>query len=261
MMAFFDPIVPPCKTIKEIICATDSFETFCEALDATGIDERLHENQHHYTVFAPRDSAFDDLYADCPVLNGLSDFSDSTLEDILLVHIHEDDIYDRDDLEDRCGNLLEMENGDNTRTFCEDNANKIFQKGPRNSQDDPPRILSFDIDACNGIIHLTNGVILPSHFDCSTPPPTRNPTPRPTRNPTPRPTRKPTSHPTRKPTTRPTSKPTRHPTSMPTPLPTRKPTPKPTETIEDASCSARPKCAAAGLIGDCCPTDDDKRLD
>lgn len=154
-------IVRSCS--EEIICATNSFETFCEALDAAGIDNRLDGNQHHYTVFVPTNSAFDDLYADCPNINDFDDFSDSTLEDILLVHIHQDDIYDRDDLEDRCGHLLGMENGDDTRTVCENNANKIFQKGPRNPQDDAPRIISFDIDACNGIVHVTNGVILPRY--------------------------------------------------------------------------------------------------
>lgn len=103
-----------------------------------------------------------------------------------------------------------------------------------------------------------------SHFQTST----RKPTPRPTRKPTPRPTRKPTNHPVPKPTRYPTKRPTNHPAPKPTRNPTRNPTRKPTSPtrrptfrpISDASCEAHPECAALGLVGDCCPTDDDKRL-
>jgi len=313
-----------CQTVEEIICATDSFEKFCDglnALDHPDVEEILDES--HLTVFVPTKAAFNNLLHDLD-LDSIDDFSDNTLEDLLLVHIHQGGFFSREDLEDRCGDLLGMANHDDTRTKCEDNADKIYQKGPRNLQEDMPRIISFDILACNGsVIHVVNKVILPSHFELPTSKPTGHPAPNPTRHPTNNPTRqpvyptkqptpptrkptsepttkadsgsascsahpecahlvgdccptddgarldccsevtptrRPTSEPTRKPTPNPTRKPTSEPTRKPTPNPTRKPTSKPTYHEAEASCAAYPKCRELGLEGDCCPTDDGKKL-
>lgn len=261
-----------CRSVQEVICNTNSFQNFCDALDYSGLDEKLDRDTPHYTVFVPSNSAWREFYNECDV-DDFEDFSLNTLKDLLLYHIHQDDIIDRDDLEDRCGELLEMKNGGDTRTKCEeDDSNNIYQKGDRNPEDDKPRIISFDIDACNGIVHVLNRVMLPSHFRCGPNNPTRRPTPRPTRDNDPHPTRKPTrnptkkptrspSHPTKKPTRKPTRYPTREPWRNPTRKPTRRPTPRPTGTINDAACSAHPRCRARGLTGDCCPTGDDVDLD
>jgi len=285
-----------CKTIKDIVCSADVFDSFCHALDQTGIDEKLDKLQSKLTVFAPSNSAFEDLLQDLNV-NDIYHCPKETLTELLLVHIHEDDVIYRDELEDSCTNLLEMANGDKTRTICENNGNKIYQKGPGNSGDDIPRIVSFDIDSCNGVIHVVDRVILPSNFQepqthtptlwatydhtsypvhkptsypihKPTSPPTRKPTSRPTHKPTSYPVHTPTSYPVRKPTQNPTRKPTRSPAHKPTQSPTRKPTPptrkptsKPTEAVDSASCSAHPACAAAGLTGECCPANGDKKLD
>ncbi len=271
----------------------------------------LDDTNYHYTVFLPTTTAFHALIDDCGITN-IDGFDDETLEDLLLLHIHKDGNLDKEDLEDRCSALLLMENGDNTRTICSNPTDKqIFQKGGGNPSSEAPLVTSFDIHACNGIIHVLDGVILPGGFQC--PSPTRKPTPAPTehlldaacsahpacsalagdccptpdntflaccpdthsptRAPTPHPTVHPTSHPTNTPTSHPTShptniptphptrNPTKNPTKMPTRAPTNQPTPSPTTHIEDAACSAHPECAARGLTGDCCPTDEDERLD
>lgn len=246
---------PPCKTIEEIVCGTNSFSTFCNALDKTGLDGRLDSHDSDFTVFVPINSAFDyfleeldfgDIY-DCP---------ETTLEHLLRTHIVEDHVILKEDLKDRCGDVLEMDSGEKTRTVCQNSAQKIFQKGSGNSEDNFPRIISFDIDACNGVIHVMYRVILPSGLGLPTRKPTSHPAPMPTRHPTKKPTWKPYFKPTRYPTKKPTRKPTRRPVH-----PTRKPSSKPTIDVDSASCSAHPKCAAAGLTGDCCPTKDGKRLD
>lgn len=211
-----------CRSIQEVICATYSFQSFCNALEHTGFDNMLDRDTPHYTVFVPSNSAFRDFYNECNV-DDYEDFSMNTVKDLVLYHIHQDGIIDRDDLEDRCSLLLEMKNGDKTRTTCEDNADKIYQKGGGNQAGEVPRIISFDIDACNGIVHVVNRVIIPSHFHCGP--------------------NKPTKYPTRSPWSR---------------KPTRKPTPRPTE-HDDASCSAHPSCH--GLTGDCCPTEDGETLE
>jgi uncharacterized surface protein with fasciclin (FAS1) repeats len=161
---FFDDDPPLCQTIQDIVCNTISFKTFCDALNAldqTDVDETL--NQSHITVFVPTNSAFVNLFDDLD-FDYIDDFSDNTLEDLLLVHIHKDGFISKDDLEDSCEHLLGMANGDNTRTKCENNTNKIYQKGAGNPLDDIPRIISFDILACNGsTIHVVNRVILPRY--------------------------------------------------------------------------------------------------
>ena len=262
------------------------------------LDERLDDTDQQYTVFLPTTTAFHALFDDCGITN-IDGFDDETLEDLLLLHIHKDNIFDKEDLEERCSVLLLMENGDNTRTICSNPTDaQIFQKGGGNPSGEAPRVTSFDIHACNGIIHVLDRVILPGDFECPkmpTPSPTEHildaacsahpacsalagdccPTPdnkfleccpdthSPTRTPTPQPTQSnptshPTSTPTKTPTSTPTKNPTKNPTKTPTSAPTKQPTPGPTE---DAACSAHPECAARGLTGDCCPTDDDKRLD
>ena len=150
----------------EIACATNGFNTLCQALEQTGLDHKLDDLDTDFTVFAPTDSAFGDVLHDLQI-NDIYDCPKETLRELLRVHIHENDIIDKNELEHRCGDLLEMASGDETRTVCEDNASRIFQKGAGNSDNDKPRITTFDIDACNGIIHIVNKVILPRYVsDC-----------------------------------------------------------------------------------------------
>lgn len=203
-----------CKTIKDIVCSTRGLDTFCSALDQTGLDGKLDRDDSELTVFVPSDSAFEKLLEDLDVDN----FDDyPTLKDLVEVHIHEDGIVDGDDLEDRCGELLLMLNGEETRTKCENYGPKLFQKGSGNSNDETPRIVAYDIEACNGVMHIVNRVILPSLS------PTHKPTPHPAHGPTHNPTRKPTPHPEHDPTRYPTKEPTRHPTHDPTRYPTKNP--------------------------------------
>lgn len=52
-----------------------------------------------------------------------------------------------------------MTNGKDSRTICEGGA--TYQKGEENSEDERPRIISQDIEACNGVIHIISEVMLP----------------------------------------------------------------------------------------------------
>jgi uncharacterized surface protein with fasciclin (FAS1) repeats len=55
--------------------------------------------------------------------------------------------------------LIEMTTGRDSRTICEDGS--TYQKGEGNSDDERPEIISQDIEACNGVIHIVNEVMLP----------------------------------------------------------------------------------------------------
>eukprot|EP00536_Pseudo-nitzschia_multiseries_P011359 jgi/Psemu1/289641/fgenesh1_pg.382_\ len=178
-----------CKTITQIGCSTHSFDIFCEALEKTGLDQKLDDLDTHFTVFLPTNAAFEHVMNDLKY-NDIYECPKDTLRQLLLLHIRENQVIDKDGLQDRCTELMEMANGESTRTICENSASTIYQKGEGNSNADKPEIVSFDIEGCNGIVHIVNEVILPS-----------------------------------------------------------------------SSCSAYPKCVALELEGECCPADDDKKLE
>ena len=110
----------------------------------------------------PTNSAFKKLFYNLDAVDEVLDFTQAELDELVLVHIHRDSVS-KANLENRCQDPLYMENGDNTRTVCENSAAKIYQKGPKNTSDDLPQVISFDIEACNGIIHVVNRVILPRY--------------------------------------------------------------------------------------------------
>jgi hypothetical protein len=52
-----------------------------------------------------------------------------------------------------------MTNGEDSRTVCKGDA--IYQKGGGNTDDALPQIISADIVACNGVVHVVDNVMLP----------------------------------------------------------------------------------------------------
>jgi hypothetical protein len=53
--------------------------------------------------------------------------------------------------------------GDFSRTICHERTGRTFQIGPGNSYNNYPEIIETDIvDACNGIVHVIDEVMLPS---------------------------------------------------------------------------------------------------
>ena len=55
-----------------------------------------------------------------------------------------------------------MATEESTRTICKrDTGFILYQKGYGNSDNNKPQVIKSDIDACNGIIHVVNKVILP----------------------------------------------------------------------------------------------------
>lgn len=141
-------------TIAELACGLDDFSILCSALETAGLDEVLSGNETVFTVFAPTNQAFEMLDAD--LLAGvLADLE--ALTDILLYHVvAEVEVLSTDLV---CSELVEMANGANTRTVCSDGS--FFQKGGGNPDDSMPEIISADIPACNGVVHVVDKVILP----------------------------------------------------------------------------------------------------
>ena len=115
-------------------------------MDALGSDT--------YTVFAPTDEAFDKL-PEGTLESLLGDIP--ALTNILLFHAVADEVILSSDLE--CTGLIEMANGNESRTVCRDGS--TFQKGAGNSRDAMPEIVTADVEACNGVIHVVSQVMLP----------------------------------------------------------------------------------------------------
>ena len=76
---------------------------------------------------------------------------------VLLYHTVADKVVSPDDLV--CGDLLTMTNGKDTRTLC--NGDRTFQNGAGNDKKESPEIVGGDVKACNGLIYVIDGVILP----------------------------------------------------------------------------------------------------
>jgi transforming growth factor-beta-induced protein len=141
-----------CSSITALACGTAGLETLCTAVKAAGLNGTLASGT--YTVFAPTNDAFkslpsgtlDALLKDIPAL-----------KNILLFHVVSGRAVYSKNL--KCTKLLRMANGKNSRTVCRNN--KKHQKGAGNSRDKMPEIISPDIKACNGVVHLVSQVMLP----------------------------------------------------------------------------------------------------
>jgi len=165
-----------CSTIAEIACNTDGFSTLCAAVKAAGLDNAL-DGTAKFTVFAPNDDAFANLPPG--TVEALLDDTDA-LTNVLLFHAVAGRKVYSGDL--KCQTKIEMANGKDSRTVCQGNG--VFQKGAGNPRQDMPRIISTDIEACNGLIHVVNGVMLPPQVNVPVPAPAA-PVPTTTQPPTP----------------------------------------------------------------------------
>jgi uncharacterized surface protein with fasciclin (FAS1) repeats len=140
----------------------------CTALQATDLDAVLNQ-AGPFTVFAPIDDAF--LALDEKTLAALleEEVGIESLTDILLYHVVPNKSILADDLV--CLGKLKMANGEFTRTLCHSRSGKTFQIGYGNSYRNYPEIIVPDIrEACNGVIHLIDKLILPqpsSHTSAS----------------------------------------------------------------------------------------------
>eukprot|EP00536_Pseudo-nitzschia_multiseries_P005874 jgi/Psemu1/238856/estExt_Genewise1.C_1190013 len=146
-----------CKTIAKIACDNSNFSMLCKALKKAGLFSTLDDKHADFTVFAPSNDAFEGFLE----WRGLDDIKLSRLENILLTHVVTDHVIDKDDLKNRCSELLRMASNEKTRTICQNGKSDLFQKGNGNSDLCKPRIISADIQACNGIVHVVDEVILP----------------------------------------------------------------------------------------------------
>jgi transforming growth factor-beta-induced protein len=140
-----------CSSISKLACGTKGLETLCTAVKAAGLNGTLASG--NFTVFAPNNDAFKSL-PNGTLASLLK--NPSALKNVLLFHVVSGKaVYSKNLV---CAGLLKMANGKNSRTVCQ--KPKIFQKGNGNPRNKMPQIVTPDIKACNGVVHVVSQVML-----------------------------------------------------------------------------------------------------
>ncbi len=137
-------LLPPQKNILDIATENGSFTTLLAAIKAAGLEETL-MGEGPFTVFAPTDDAFAKLPAGT-VEALLAD--PEALANILLYHVAPGKLMAADVLAQE---YLAMANGESSRIKSDMDKAMI----------DGAEIVTTDIEAGNGVIHVIDSVILP----------------------------------------------------------------------------------------------------
>ena len=102
-------------------------------------------------MFAPTNAAF------AAISSTLETLDQATVTDILLFHTVQGVRVPSAGL--FCNSFLTMANGERSQTLCNDQSIASFQIGEENTVN--PAIIDRDVAACNGVIHVLDGVMLP----------------------------------------------------------------------------------------------------
>ncbi len=158
---------PELPTIVDIVVADDGeFDVLQTVVIRSGLADALSGNRP-YTVFAPTDAAFGDLFtflgvpgatpeeqADnvCPEATGCPDFVQTTV----LYHVvngrrYSNSVLGADQLRTQIGDFL-YPNGASLETSCGNSANIITAEAGA----------TFDVLASNGVVHAIDAVLLPA---------------------------------------------------------------------------------------------------
>ncbi|MEJ2329656.1 MAG: fasciclin domain-containing protein [Gammaproteobacteria bacterium] len=130
-------------TIVDVAVDNGSFTTLVSALQATGLDIPLADNENTFTVFAPTDEAFAKI--------DTTNLTNDELEDILLYHVIPDAEIDSTKAIDAAGTKVTMGNGDEMALSL--TGADLFAN--------LSKIIDPDVQASNGVIHAIDTVLLP----------------------------------------------------------------------------------------------------
>jgi len=142
-----------CTSIVDLACDTEDLSTLCELISGSEpTAEAL--STATFTVFAPTNEAFYNI--DAELFDELVNCTEA-LNSVLAFHtVPGVELYSTDLT---CTERTTMGNGDDSRTVCRDG--KVFQKGSLNTKEAMPEIVAADIEACNGVVHVVDEVMIP----------------------------------------------------------------------------------------------------
>ena len=133
-------------TAIAVNAATGEFDELIAAVVRAGLVDEL-DGHRQFTVFAPTDAAFHDLYAALGV-DGVDDIPVPTLRAVLLHHVAPGERFSSD-----------VVNSTRIRTLNRDFLSPSVHGGA--AYVDGARILLADVDASNGVIHVIDRVLVP----------------------------------------------------------------------------------------------------
>lgn len=141
---------PDPKTVAQVALSSSDFSMLVYALDKTGLIQVLN-SPGNFTVFAPKNSAFNTLLSDLG-LESLDKLSDETLTNVLLYHVLGTRISSGmltsgyyKSLSPAQGNTLSMKIDVGSSVKINNSVN----------------VVSADIQATNGVVHVIDRVMLP----------------------------------------------------------------------------------------------------
>jgi uncharacterized surface protein with fasciclin (FAS1) repeats len=129
---------------------TGEFDTLIAALKATNLVRPLDNCGKIVTVFAPTDAAFEKLGLNAD--NIAKTLGRKTLSTVLLYHIARGELFAADVVQ---MDMIRMSNGGYVGVDVNEMGAFLTSKN------DPAKIISVDIDAANGVIHVIDNVLLP----------------------------------------------------------------------------------------------------
>ena len=141
----------PPASIVDVAVSNGSFTTLVAALQATGLDTVLDDQESTFTVFAPTDAAFALLGQD--TINALLADTD-TLKDILLYHV----ISGAEILQDAA--ITVAQSGSNKVDMANERQSALTLADSR-LYINKSAVSLADVMADNGVIHVVDQVILP----------------------------------------------------------------------------------------------------
>ncbi|MEQ8821261.1 MAG: fasciclin domain-containing protein [Sumerlaeia bacterium] len=143
-------ILPESKDLVDLAMAHEDFNTLGAAVGAAGLAEAL-RGEGPFTIFAPTDAAFAAL-PDGTVEGLLEPGAKDQLAGILKYHVVPGRIYSDQAL--KAGSATTLEGGD-LKIVVKDGVAMV----------NGAKIVQTDIEAANGVIHVIDGVLLPSAKD------------------------------------------------------------------------------------------------
>ncbi|HXN04107.1 MAG TPA: fasciclin domain-containing protein [Candidatus Acidoferrum sp.] len=140
-------------TIVGIASSTPAFSTLTAAVVCTGLAPALN-GRRHYTVFAPTNAAFAKLGLNAS--NVCAALPKATLTNILLYHVTPGTRLAKNVLPRRAGQWRTIE------TLLDDQSFQVNSQGMiRTSSGGSSQIVTANIRASNGVIHVIDSVLIP----------------------------------------------------------------------------------------------------
>jgi len=153
------------KTISEMVSENQDLSTLLTALKSADLVETL-KGEGPYTVFAPTNEAFKNLPAG-KLDELLKPENKEELAKLLKYHVVSGELY-ASDLED--GQMLETLSGEKIKISMSDN-NMGNENEDMEDESMPTykvnnaKVVQGDLVASNGIIHIIDGVVMPSDLE------------------------------------------------------------------------------------------------